>query len=360
MSDAASPYDISGSAAVQEQPCNADVGVVVIGRNEGERLRRCLESVSRVAATVVYVDSGSSDGSVALARSFGVDVLELDLSTPFCAARARNEGCARLLSSNSNLKFIQFVDGDCEIIGDWLSVAAGTLKKNPEMAIVAGYLHERYPERSIYNRLGNLEWNFSSPGEVESVGGIFMIKKEVFEDIGGFDDSIPAGEEPELCSRIRKRSWKIQRLGHKMAWHDLAMTHFSQWWMRMIRYGYGSSDVGTRFDLPGFSRNNLRARIWFCWLALVAVSPAFIIVTPFENMAGHANWLIFLLISLWPAQVARISVRTWQKGIKPELALAYGFFIMLSYWPQMIGQGLYFIDRVKKRSFRLLEYKTTR
>jgi glycosyltransferase involved in cell wall biosynthesis len=44
-----------------------DVAVVAIGRNEGDRLKACLRSVVDVAALVVYVDSGSTDDSVAFA-----------------------------------------------------------------------------------------------------------------------------------------------------------------------------------------------------------------------------------------------------------------------------------------------------
>src|SRR5438270_7605806 len=84
------------------------VGVVAIGRNEGERLRACLVSARRDCAAVVYVDSGSSDDSVALARPLGVHVVELDLSTPFTAARARNEGFARLQQVEPDRDFVQF------------------------------------------------------------------------------------------------------------------------------------------------------------------------------------------------------------------------------------------------------------
>ena len=55
------------------------------------RLRQCLLSVG--SATIVYVDSGSTDGSIACAQSLGVESCpELDLSIPFTAARARNAG----------------------------------------------------------------------------------------------------------------------------------------------------------------------------------------------------------------------------------------------------------------------------
>jgi glycosyltransferase involved in cell wall biosynthesis len=69
-------------------------GLVAIGRNEGERLRRCLISAQGVYDHVVYVDSGSSDDSVALAESFGAVVVVLDTARPFTAARARNAGFA--------------------------------------------------------------------------------------------------------------------------------------------------------------------------------------------------------------------------------------------------------------------------
>ena len=72
------------------------IGVVVIGRNEGQRLERCLRSLAQGADKVMYVDSGSTDGSLQLAANLGVEVLALDMSTPFTAARARNEGFAAL------------------------------------------------------------------------------------------------------------------------------------------------------------------------------------------------------------------------------------------------------------------------
>ena len=96
------------------------VGLVAIGRNEGQRLRQCLVSATDKVARVVYVDSGSTDGSLELARSLGADTVELDLSIPFTAARARNEGFARLLGLAPAVEFVQFVDGDCELVDRWL------------------------------------------------------------------------------------------------------------------------------------------------------------------------------------------------------------------------------------------------
>src|SRR4051794_41723258 len=71
------------------------VGIVAIGRNEGTRFTRCLTAMSSANA-VAYVDSGSTDGSPQWARMRGADVVDLDMTLPFTAARGRNAGCRRL------------------------------------------------------------------------------------------------------------------------------------------------------------------------------------------------------------------------------------------------------------------------
>lgn len=330
------------------------VGVVVIGRNEGERLRRCLASVVGQAEDVVYVDSGSTDGSVRLAQELGVEAVALDMSVPFSAARARNAGFAALVGSAPALAFIQFVDGDCELQPGWLEIARDALERRQDLAAVAGRLKECAPEASIYNRLGEMEWNFLGSGDVGAVGGIFMIRREAFESVGGFDPSIRAGEEPELCQRLSRAGWAISRLDVVMAWHDLAMTRFGQWWRRQVRGGYGGLDVADRFGLPRFRRNTQRARFWSVWPVMVAA-----VGSGIGAIAGQAaGWLaggtVFLL---WPVQAMRISLRASRQGEPLHVALAYGFFTMLSFWPQMIGQTQYLADKARRRTPRLIEYK---
>src|SRR5262245_15725439 len=100
-------------AGLGEHTAMSQLGIVTIGRNEGERLRRCLNSLVRHGLPIVYVDSNSNDGSVELARSLGVEVVELDTSRPIGASRARNEGFERLCQIHPDLRFVQFVDGDC-------------------------------------------------------------------------------------------------------------------------------------------------------------------------------------------------------------------------------------------------------
>ena len=330
------------------------IGIVVIGRNEGARLRVCLQSACEPARPIVYVDSGSVDDSVAIARSYGVDVLDLDPARPFSAARARNEGFTHLLGRHPALEFVQFVDGDCELEADWISSGLAVLDARPELAIVAGQLHERSPDASIYNRLGDLEWNFAGAGEVNAVGGIFMIRREAFENAGGFDLTVTAGEEPELCQRLSRLGWRILRLERRMALHDLAMTRFAQWWKRQIRTGHGGLDVALRFGLPEYQRMTRRARFWSAWPFLVPAAG----LTAGRVMGHEAAIVAALLVaSLWPAQLMRIALRSWRSGQPINIALAYAWFTLLSFWPQMLGQWHYWNDRRLRRSARLVEYK---
>lgn len=168
---------VSGEAAwrpVVSDKLSSQLGIVIAGRNEGERLSRCLRSVSGTGI-MVYVDSRSTDGSVAVARAFAASVVELDLTTPFTAARARNAGIERLRQTAPSILLIQFVDGDCEVVPGWIRAASDFFERRPDVGVVCGRLRERFLERSIYNRLCDMEWD-TPVGEALSCGGIAMMR----------------------------------------------------------------------------------------------------------------------------------------------------------------------------------------
>lgn len=163
-------------------------------------------------APIVYVDSGSTDGSQAAARAHGAAVIDLDVkAAPFTAARARNAGFAHLKRLEPDVKFVQFIDGDCVLDEDWLAIALQTLEAQADVAAVCGRRREIEPERSIYNALCNVEWN-TPVGEALAFGGDVMIRSEAFIAVRGFNDALIAGEEPELALRLREQGWRILRL----------------------------------------------------------------------------------------------------------------------------------------------------
>jgi len=323
----------------------AVAGVVVIGRNEGARLERCLASVEGAAARVVYVDSGSTDASVRMARARGAEVLELDLRTPFTAARARNEGFRRLRELAPRLEYVQFVDGDCELIGGWLQKAAAFLGQRGDVAAVCGRLRERHPERTVYNMLCDIEWDWPA-GESRACGGIAMLRADAFEAVRGFRGELIAGEEPELCVRLRTAGWRIWRLADEMALHDAALSRFGQWWTRTLRGGYAFAQ-GAALHGAAPERHCVRESrsIWLWGLGM----PAAIL----GLALAYGPWACALLL-VYPAQVVRLAVggrrspreNWWRAG-----------FVVLGKFPELIGQLRFRLEQLRGARSRLIEHK---
>jgi GT2 family glycosyltransferase len=327
----------------------AELGLVVIGRNEGERLGPCLASALAGGQPVVYVDSGSSDGSAALARSLGpAAVVGLDPARPFSAARARNEGFDRLLALRPELELVQFVDGDCELVPGWLERGRSALAADPSLVAVAGQVRERHPERSIYNRLCALEWQ-KPPGEIAACGGIFLVRAAAFRAVGGFRPEIIAAEDDELCLRLRGQGGRILQLDADMVWHDAAMTRFSQWWQRARRAGHAYAQ-GAQLHGQGperhFVRDTRRILAWGLALPALALGLAW----------PTGGWSLLLLLAYAP-QIVRITRHGRARGWSPGDARLYAVFAVLSKFPGLVGLLGFHWRRVRKQGMTIIEHK---
>ncbi|HEY9693946.1 MAG TPA: glycosyltransferase [Oculatellaceae cyanobacterium] len=305
------------------------VGLVAIGRNEGQRLRECLTSVIPKVAHIVYVDSGSTDGSVDLARSLNVNVVELDLSTPFSAARGRNAGFDYLLQAYPQIEFVQFVDGDCEVVEGWLERAKAELEAQPNIAIVCGRRREQYPQLSVYHRLCDIEWN-TPIGETKACGGDAMMRVQAFRSVGGFNPTVVAGEEPELCLRLRQQGWKILRVDAEMTLHDVQMLHFHQWWKRALRGGHAYAEgawLHGNTQERHWVKESLSICFWGLLLPLLAL-----------GMVWTTDGLSLLLLGAYPLLTYRIFHRMQQRNYSFNDAWVYALFCVLSKFPSVIGQ----------------------
>lgn len=332
----------------------SSVGVVAIGRNEGERLRRCLESVR--AHPTVYVDSASTDGSVALARSLGVEVVELDMSIPFSAARARNEGLARLRSIRPGVAFVQFIDGDCEVVPMWVAQAEETLRHRADVAVVCGRRRERHPEASRYNRLCDLEWD-TPIGEALACGGDAMFRVGALEQVGGYDPSVIAGEEPELCVRLRARGWKVLRIHAEMTIHDAAMTRFSQWWKRMTRSGHAYAQGAWMHGAPPERHNVKQVRSIVLWgIAMPLAWVAGMIL----GVVLRWPWLFAapsLVVLGYVALTLKIFRYRRGRGDSTDTALLYATHTVVGKLAEAVGVVRFHRNRLLGRQTRLIEYK---
>lgn len=316
------------------------IGAVVIGRNEGARLVQCLASIPDRVTQVVYVDSGSTDGSVAAAQAAGADVVELDMTRPFTAARARNEGYRAL----NGVEYVQFIDGDCELRPGWVQSASDWLDIHPETAVVCGRRRERFPEASVYNRLCDREWD-TPVGDALACGGDALMRSTAFDGVGGFDASLIAGEEPDLCLRLRGKGWTIHRLDAEMTWHDAALTRFGQWWKRTRRAGHAFAEGAARHGRPPERHWVVETRRALLWGIVI---PAIILIL---GLFASPLWL--LLVLLYPLQVARLALQSG--GTRGDWEWAT--FVTLGKFAEAQGVLGYWLGRVSGRQRGLIEYK---
>lgn len=327
------------------------VGLVAIGRNEGLRLEQCLRSVIGKVSAIVYVDSGSTDGSVALARSLGVMVVSLDLAIPFTAARARNAGLEKLLEIAPLIEFVQFVDGDCEIISGWLESAVVALRDYPNVVAVCGWVKERYPERSIYNRICSVEWLFGSLGLISSFAGNVMIRVAPLVAVGGYDAEVIAAEDDELSVRLRQRGGQILRIDQDCLWHDTDMHHFSQWWKRAKRCGYAYAQVSRLHGLAPEHKFRSEIKRILLW---GAVFPGVLIVlAPLTSGGAFVGLLRYPLVAL------KVAVQTQKRGFGWSESILWGLSCSMSVFPGLLGFISFWVTHWRGKPHIIIEHKGT-
>lgn len=319
------------------------LAAVVIGRNEGLRLQRCLQSIVGQAERVVYVDSGSTDGSVHMARDMGVQVVELDTSVPFTAARARNAGFAALKPDLPD--YVQFVDGDCAVQAGWLQTAAAELDARPELGLVTGWRAEIAPERSLYNAIADFEWHRPA-GEILACGGDMMVRASQFDALGGFNPVVIAAEDDEFCTRLRKSGMVLWRLPQQMTLHDANMTRFSEWWRRAVRSGHGFAQVGALHPDHFVAE---RRRVWL----FGAVLPLIILTGLVQGIWA----VLFLGLGVYGLSYMRTVSGLQREGLPRTQAKRLSVLLSLSKFPNFIGMLTYYKRRLTGADMQIIEYK---
>lgn len=338
-----SDNDPTQSGHAQSSGGRADgVGVVVIGRNEGPRALKALESVPEHVEALVYVDSDSTDGSREAALESGFPAIRLETPPALTAARGRNEGMRFLQAAGMLRQFVQFLDGDCELDDNWISTGSAYLIANPRVAGVAGRLKEKAATSNFYRRVLDVEWRVP-PSKLATTGGIFLARASALDAVGGFDESLPFGEEADLCLRLRAVGWQIHRIDEPMAIHDSGFEAFGQWWRRCVRSGMGISQGGTSL------RKVLPRMFW--GLGLPAAFLAAAVTTTVAPMFGL--WTLTVLSGLVVAQLVRLTAQTRRRrSVSVGSALAYALHMVGSKVPECVGIAKWLVYAGRQESSR--------
>ncbi len=317
---------------------------IVIGRNEGDRLITCLQSLKSEGVEIVYVDSQSLDNSVLHAREAGALVVELTNEQPVNAARARQAGFNALQAMDNLPEFIQFLDGDCTVVPGWFCAGEAALREDPNLGLVTGWRVELHPERSVYNALCEFEWHRPA-GEISVCGGDMMVRSSIFAQVGGFDSDLIACEDFDFCLRLGKAGAKLKRLPVNMTMHDANMTQFGQWWRRSVRAGHGNADVGARHPIA-FRRELTRAWVYGGLLPLV-----------FIMGLGGASWLSLSVVAAYSVNYFRTLFGLMVNGLTIRQAPLHTALILLSKFPNLLGMLLFYVKRARGKKMQIIEYK---
>jgi len=171
----------------------------------------------------------------------------------------------------------------------------------------------------------------------------------------GFAPDLIAGEEPELCVRLRRAGWKILRIDVEMSLHDAAMTRFSQWWRRMQRAGHAYAEGALRHG-----RSPLRHDVRELASALVwgMIVPAALVAATMVTLWWPPAGLVAAGLALGIACLyRRIAAHRRARGDDRHAAALYARFTVLGKLPLAWGALACGLGRLRRRRAALIEYK---
>lgn len=173
-----------------------DFSVIIPFYNAKKTLNRAVSSVinqTYINWELVLVNDGSSDDSInSLNKNFLIDRrIKFITQENSGVSTSRNKG-ANLASGN----WLIFLDADDELVEDALENFKFFIETNVEQfrIIKAGYKKVKKDLSKVFN---NSETEFHS-----FLSGSFVIRKELFVTLGGYDIHLKFSENAELCHRF--------------------------------------------------------------------------------------------------------------------------------------------------------------
>jgi glycosyltransferase involved in cell wall biosynthesis len=188
------------------------ISVIVPVFNSSEYIEKCLQGLFNSTYKnfeVIAVDGGSTDNTREIAEKLNARVLQIDPSKGVAAAR-------NLGAQKSQGKILLFVDSDVIVRKETLSLVFENFKNHPEIDAVFGSYDDSPADENFLSQYKNLLHHFHhqhAKAEASTFWtGCGAIRKNIFEEIEGFDDenfSIPSMEDVELGYRLKSRGYKI-------------------------------------------------------------------------------------------------------------------------------------------------------
>ena len=178
------------------------VSIIIPMKNEENNIRLCLDSIAgnsypKEEYEIICVDNGSTDRTLEVARGYTKNVYQLPDNT---ISALRNYGAQRAQG-----EYLAFIDSDCVADKFWLQSASmyfGSenmvcFGSTPEIPADATWVQKTwYLNKQIRSDVQRVEW-------LESMN--LIVKKDVFRELGGFNEKLETCEDVDLCYRIGQK-----------------------------------------------------------------------------------------------------------------------------------------------------------
>ncbi|UCD05132.1 MAG: glycosyltransferase [candidate division WOR-3 bacterium] len=295
------------------------VSVVIIGKDEEKNLANCIRSVRDIEypaerVEIIYVDNGSHDRSVAIARQQNINTVEERGQYP-SPGLARNRGIRE-----AKYDIIHFIDGDMTMDSGYLGKAVRFLDVD-KIGCVIGDVQELGSESSFLSRVLNYPWASRKTGFVEAPGGGGTFRKSVLEAVEGYNPYVLKGQETEIGYRIREEGYRIYKIDHLMAMHDYGINRLDDLVKRSYRMGSSYGMIMTMPQVGSYADLTRRARSLFVQGMLLTVVIAMLIIT------GR----LFLLLAVPLVICLYVLLRHWREIVSARDARAYAYYLLMQF-----------------------------
>lgn len=318
--------------AVPGAPAAADCTVVIPVHDRAEPLGRLLRSITEHTpglARIVVVDDGSSDGTGEVARDAGATVIRRD--APGGPAAARNAGLAAV-----DTAVVAFLDSDCTVTAGWIEPLLAHLA-DPAVGLVAPRIvgHDgpaggsRLEQAVAHHEAVRSSLDLGpSPAPVAPTTRVaylpaaaLLARTEVLRGIGGFDESMPVGEDVDLVWRLVESGERVRYEPSARVRHDHRL-RLGDFLLRRMQYGTSAAALHRRH--PG-SVPPIVVSPWSlaAWIG-VATMPPLGMVAGIGIAAGSTAALPAKLGALaepWPESIRLAGRGHWATGRQLAAAL---------------------------------------
>lgn len=213
------------SSQTFSSPPHLTISVIIPVRDGGSGFRKCLSSLSKILSSLtelIVVADGDTDGSWRMAEEFGAKVVRIpEAQGP---AKARNLGAQK---AEGDILF--FVDADVVVPPDAICQVEAAFGHDPQLTALFGSYDDEPGEDNFLSQYKNLFHHYVHQMSREEAStfwaGCGAIRREVFKELGGFDESYrkPCIEDIELGYRLRQAGYRIRLL------KTLQVKHLKRW-----------------------------------------------------------------------------------------------------------------------------------